>query len=115
MAEEKTEQRLVVGLGELLWDLLPEGARLGGAPANFAVMAGRLGNRGVIASRVGADELGKQARDTLDSLPVESGSLESDPEYATGTVTVEFRDGEPEYTIHEPVAWDRLALTPEWQ
>ena len=59
MAANETGQRLVVGLGELLWDLLPEGARLGGAPANFAVMAGRLGDRAVVASRVGADELGK--------------------------------------------------------
>jgi fructokinase len=113
--QEKTKQRLVVGLGELLWDLLPEGARLGGAPANFAVMAGRLGNRAVVASRVGADALGKQARETLDSLPVESGLLESDREYATGTVTVEIRNGEPEYRIHEPVAWDQLTLTPEWR
>jgi fructokinase len=114
MAEGKTEQRVVVGLGELLWDLLPEGARLGGAPANFAVMAGRLGNRAVVASRVGADALGAEARSELESLPVESGWLQSDGEYATGTVTVTLRDGEPEYTIHEPVAWDRLALTPEW-
>ena len=113
--QEKTEQRVVVGLGEVLWDLLPEQARLGGAPANFAVMAGRLGNRAVVASRVGADSWGKQALDGLDALPVESGFLQTDQEYATGTVTVEFREGEPQYTIHEPVAWDRLALTPEWR
>jgi len=115
MAEGKTEQRVVVGLGELLWDLLPEGARLGGAPANFAVMAGRLGNRAVVASRVGTDQLGEEARVVLESLPAEAGLLQMDPEYATGTVTVTLRDGEPEYTIHEPVAWDRLALTPEWR
>jgi len=115
MTEEKTEQRTVVGLGELLWDLLPEGARLGGAPANFAVMAGRLGNRAVVASRVGSDALGEQAREGLDALPVESGFLQNDTEYATGTVTVEFSHGEPSYTIHQPVAWDRLALTPEWR
>jgi fructokinase len=114
MAEGKTEQRVVVGLGELLWDLLPEGARLGGAPANFAVMAGRLGNRAVVASRVGADALGVEARSELESLPVESEWLQSDGEYATGTVTVTLSGGEPEYTIHEPVAWDRLVLTPEW-
>jgi fructokinase len=114
MAEGKTEQRVVVGLGELLWDLLPEGARLGGAPANFAVMAGRLGNRAVVASRVGTDQLGEEARVVLESLPVEAGLLQMDPEYATGTVTVTLRDGEPEYTIHEPAALDRLALTPEW-
>jgi fructokinase len=115
MAEEKTEQRLVVGLGELLWDLLPEGARLGGAPANFAVMAGRLGDRAVVASRVGADALGDQAVDALEALPAESGFMQCDTEYATGTVTVAFREGEPEYTIHEPAAWDRLTLTPEWR
>ena len=115
MAEEKTGQRVVVGLGELLWDLLPEGARLGGAPASFAVMAGRLGDRAVVASRVGADALGSQAVDALEALPAESGFLQCDTEYATGTVTVAFREGEPEYTIDEPVAWDRLTLTPEWR
>ena len=115
MTEGKTEQRVVVGLGELLWDLLPEGARLGGAPANFAVMAGRLGNRAVVASRVGADALGDQARCELESLPAECGHLQHDAEFATGTVTVALEGGEPHYTIHEPAAWDRLALTPEWR
>ncbi len=110
-----TRQRVVVGLGELLWDLLPEGARLGGAPANFAVMAGRLGNRAVVASRVGADALGEEAVRALDALPAESRLLQTDSEYATGTVTVSLETGEPEYTIHEPVAWDRLTLTPEWR
>jgi fructokinase len=115
MTDGKTEQRVVVGLGELLWDMLPEGARLGGAPANFAVMAGRLGNRAVVASRVGADALGEEARCELEGLPAESEFLQSDAEYGTGTVTVALREGEPAYTIHEPVAWDRLALTPEWR
>ncbi len=115
MTEGKTEQRLIVGLGELLWDLLPEGTRLGGAPANFAVMAGRLGNRAVVASRIGADELGDQAVETLEGLPVESGFLQRDSEFATGTVTVALEKGEPQYTIHEPVAWDRMALTGDWR
>jgi fructokinase len=103
-----------VGLGELLWGWMPEGARLGGAPANFAVMAGRLGNRAVVASRVGADALGERARDELAELPVESNMVQGDAEFATGTVTVSLTKGEPEYTIHEPVAWDRLTRTPEW-
>lgn len=115
MARGTAGQKVVVGLGELLWDLLPEGARLGGAPANFAVMAGRLGSRAVVASRVGADALGERAREELDGLPVESGFVQTDAEFATGTVTVALEGGEPEYTIHEPVAWDRLALTPEWR
>ena len=115
MGNGKTEQKIVVGLGELLWDLLPEGARLGGAPANFAVMAERLGNRAVVASRVGADALGRQAEDELAALPVESGFLQGDSELATGTVTVRLEGGEAEYTFAEPVAWDRLTMTPEWR
>ncbi len=115
MRNGKTGQKTVVGLGELLWDLLPEGARLGGAPANFAVMAGRLGDRAVVASRVGADALGEQAQEELEALPAEAGLLQSDTEFATGTVTVRLEGGEPEYLIHEPVAWDRLAMTPEWR
>lgn len=105
----------MVGLGELLWDLLPEGARLGGAPANFAVMAGRLGDRAVVASRVGADALGEQAQEELAALPAECGLLQCDTEFATGTVTVRLEGGEAEYTFQEPVAWDRLAMTPEWR
>jgi fructokinase len=115
MIEGGSEQRTVVGLGELLWDMLPGGARLGGAPANFAVMAGRLGDRAVVASRVGADKLGAQAHEQLAGLPVDSAFVQVDREYATGTVTIELKGGEPEYTFHEPVAWDRLALTPEWR
>ena len=115
MADGKTEQRTVVGLGELLWDVLPGGARLGGAPANFAVMAGRLGNHAVVASRVGADALGEKAREELAELPVDIGFLQVDREYATGTVTIALEGGDAEYTFAEPVAWDRLALTPEWR
>jgi len=103
-----------VGLGELLWDLLPEGPRLGGAPANFAVMAGRLGDHAVITSRLGTDKLAEEARAVLDALPVDCDFLQADAEFATGTVTVTLADGEPHYTIDAPVAWDRLAMTPEW-
>ncbi|HEX4040047.1 MAG TPA: carbohydrate kinase [Acidobacteriaceae bacterium] len=110
-----TGQKTIVGLGELLWDLLPGGARLGGAPANFAVMAGRLGNRAVVATRLASDALGNEARAALDLLPVESGYLQHEGEYPTGTVTVRLAAGEPEYTIDEPVAWDRLTLTSEWR
>lgn len=113
--DRRTAGRVVVGLGELLWDLLPEGPRLGGAPANFAVMAGRLGCRAVIASRVGADALGVQAREKLAALPVDASLIQSDEELPTGTVTVAMEGGEPKYTIHEPAAWDRLELTPEWR
>ena len=109
-----SEPHLILGIGELLWDVLPNGMRLGGAPANFAVMAGRLGNRAAILSRIGRDELGRQAIDRLDPMPVETSFLEVDAAHETGRVTVSFVDGEPHYTIHQPAAWDFLKLSDEW-
>jgi fructokinase len=108
------QPKTIVGLGELLWDLLPEGKQLGGGPANFSVMSARLGNRAVIASRLGEDALGREARGHLATLPAEGASIQADPQHPTGSVTVEFKDGQPEYVIHEPVAWDFLEFTPEW-
>lgn len=127
------EPRLILGIGELLWDILPvesapspdlprqsggeEPARialLGGAPANFAVMAGRLGNHATVLSRIGRDDLGRRAMDRLDPMPVDTSLIEIDPAHETGRVTVEFAHGEPHYTIHEPAAWDFLELTDEW-
>ncbi len=108
------EPHLVLGLGELLWDVLPEGPRLGGAPANFSVMAGRLGNHAVLLSRIGRDDLGRMALDRLEPLPVDIGFVETDPEHETGRVTVCFEAGQPHYTIHQPAAWDSLELSDEW-
>ena len=108
------EPHLVLGLGELLWDVLPEGPRLGGAPANFSVMAGRLGSHAVLLSRIGRDDLGRQALERLDPLPVDTAFVETDPAHETGRVTVHFEDGQPQYTIHQPAAWDFLELSDEW-
>jgi fructokinase len=108
------EPHLVLGIGELLWDVLPEGPRLGGAPANFAVMAGRLGSHAAILSRIGRDDLGRKAVDRLDPLPADTSFLQVDPAHETGRVTVGFADGQPHYTIHEPAAWDFAELTDEW-
>ncbi len=105
---------LILGIGELLWDILPSGSQLGGAPANFAVMAGRLGNHAAILSRIGYDELGRKAVESLDPLPVDTSFLEVDPENETGRVTVSFESGQPSYTIHQPAAWDSLELTARW-
>lgn len=108
------EPRLILGIGELLWDLLPEGPRLGGAPANFTVMAGRLGSHAAILSRIGRDDLGRKAVEILDPLPVNTEFLQVDRVHETGRVTVVLNDGQPEYTIHEPAAWDFLELSDEW-
>jgi fructokinase len=123
-----TEQHLILGLGELLWDVLPEGERLGGvpidgslskghlggAPSNFAVMAGRLGDHAAILSRIGRDDLGRRAVDTLDPQPVDASHVQVDSHHATGRVTVTLEDGQPRFTIHEPAAWDFLELTDQW-
>jgi fructokinase len=108
------EPHLILGIGELLWDVLPEGPRLGGAPANFAVMAGRLGNHAAILSRIGRDDLGREAVALLDPLPADTSFLQVDPVHETGRVTVAFEDGQPHYTIHQPAAWDSMELTDEW-
>lgn len=108
------EPKLIVGLGELLWDLLPAGKQLGGAPANFTVMSARLGNRGVIASRLGSDALGEEARAYLRPLPADLEYLQTDEEHATGSVSITLRDGHAEYVFHQPVAWDFLAATSQW-
>jgi fructokinase len=109
-----SKPHLVVGIGELLWDVLPDGMRLGGAPANFAVMAGRLGNHAAILSRIGRDDLGRQVISRLDPMPVETSYLQVDPMHETGHVTVTLAAGEPHYTIHEPAAWDFFELSDEW-
>lgn len=108
-------QKIIVGLGELLWDMLPSGDRLGGAPANFAMMSARLGNCGVIASRLGMDALGAKTRSALNNLPADISFVQSDSEHSTGTVGVKIVDNEPHYVIHEPAAWDFLEWTPEWR
>lgn len=104
----------ILGLGELLWDMLPAGPQLGGAPANYSVMAGRLGNHATVLSRIGRDALGERALETLKPFPVDCGQLQEDSAQETGRVTVKLEDGQPSYTIHQPVAWDFFELTEAW-
>jgi len=104
----------ILGIGELLWDMLPAGPQLGGAPANYSVMAGRLGNHASVVSRIGQDELGLQALAILAPFPVDCSLLQVDPIQPTGRVTVHLEDGQPSYTIHHPVAWDFFEETPVW-
>ena len=101
----------VLGIGEILWDLLPSGKQLGGAPANFAFHASALGARSRVISRVGRDPLGVEILQRLQALGLPTAEIQVDPSAPTGTVSVELSsDGQPRFTIHEDVAWDRLAL-----
>jgi fructokinase len=100
----------ILGIGELLWDLLPDGPRLGGATANFTAMAASLGNDALLISSVGNDVLGEQARAALK----EARLLQTDPEHATGTVEVTLAPGmPPHYVIARGVAWDFIRTTPD--
>ena len=101
----------VVGIGEILWDILPSGKQMGGAPANFAFHARALGARSRVISRVGRDALGVEILQRLQALGLTTAEIQVDPSAPTGMVSVELSaDGQPRFTIHEDVAWDRLAL-----
>jgi fructokinase len=103
----------VIGLGELLWDVFPDGRRPGGAPANFAFQAGQLGARGLVATRVGTDPDGDELLAFLNEKGIDTSAVQRDPEHPTGKVTVSFNAaGQPEYVIHESVAWDYLEPAP---
>jgi fructokinase len=102
----------IVGIGELLWDLLPGGARLGGTTTNFSVFCARLGNRAVLVSSVGDDPYGRNAGSIL-VQPNLDLQLQLDPAHSTGTVAVTFsKDNQPSYNIPLGVAWDFIRLTP---
>jgi len=99
----------ILAVGEILWDLLPAGKQLGGAPANFAYHAHALGARVHLVSRVGDDPPGLEILDRLHALGVATDCVAADAAAPTGTVSVELSaDGQPQFTIHEDVAWDRI-------
>jgi fructokinase len=108
-------KKKVVGLGEVLWDLLPRGACLGGAPANFAYITTLMGDQGIVASSVGEDSRGLEALRRLEELGLNIDHVQTDPKHPTGTVNVELdAKGQPQFEIAQPVAWDFLHWTPDW-
>jgi len=102
----------VIGIGEVVWDLLPTGPQLGGAPANFACHARSLGANALIITRVGRDHFGGKVLRRFKALNVPEATVQVDDELPTGTVTVELSgQGVPQFTIHENAAWDRIEVT----
>jgi fructokinase len=100
----------IVGLGEILWDLLPGGRQLGGAPFNFAFHCHQLGHTSIMVSRVGKDQLGREIRETLRRLGLSDTALQEDAVHPTGTVSVAVDErGQPAFTITPDVAYDHLA------
>jgi fructokinase len=108
--------RKIVGLGELLWDVLPAGKQLGGAPANFAYITNLLGDVGIVASRLGKDDLGSAAFQRLPELSLSTSYVQKDVLHPTGCVRVEVDSlGQPRFEIAKAVAWDYLEWTSAWQ
>ena len=106
------EKNIVVGMGEALWDVLPEGKKIGGAPANFAYHVSQFGLNSKVVSAVGEDKLGAEILENLQAKKLKM-QIETVP-YPTGTVQVTLdEDGIPTYDIRENVAWDNIPFTPE--
>jgi fructokinase len=102
----------VIGIGEVLWDLLPSGPQLGGAPANFAYHSRALGAAAGVITRIGNDAFGKEILSRFKEQGIADADVQVDPGLPTVTVAVNLSaDGTPNYVISENVAWDNLAVT----
>ena len=106
--------RPVVCAGEVLWDAVPDGLRLGGAPYNVAYHLAHAGRPARLVSRLGDDVLGREARRRLDAGPVDARLVQRDGDLPTGFVGVALdAAGVPTYDIARPAAWDAIALRSE--
>jgi fructokinase len=95
-----------LAFGEILWDVINGSEHLGGAPFNFAAHMAQCGNESFIISRLGSDFLGMRAFNKSKAYNVNVSLIEWDELYPTGTVDVALKDGQPEYTIRQEVAYD---------
>jgi fructokinase len=101
--------RTIISFGEILWDLLPEGPSLGGAPCNFAYRMHTMGHHSVIVSKLGQDTLGKQAQASLTKYGMSLEGIQQDPDFPTGTVEIQFDVcNNPDYHIVPHVAYDHI-------
>lgn len=108
----QSQENYIVGIGEALWDMLPEGRKIGGAPANFTYHVSQFGLDAVAVSAVGDDALGEEIRHIFDEKGLQSHL--ASVAYPTGTVEVTLdAKGVPQYDICEGVAWDNIPFTPE--
>lgn len=102
------EKKKIVAIGEMLWDMMPLGKALGGAPLNFAYWAARRGCEAAAISAIGRDSLGEEILKVTQGIGVTLSAMQVN-DFPTGTVGVSLsEDGVPEYTIHENVAWDNI-------
>jgi fructokinase len=108
------QKSLVIGIGELLWDIFPNEKKMGGAPANFAYHVAKAGIKSLVLSAVGEDELGNELLALLNKTGLQYDVQKKS--YPTGAVQVGLDDyGVPQYEICEPVAWDFIEMKREWE
>jgi fructokinase len=108
------KKQIAVGIGEILWDMLPDGKVLGGAPANFAYHISQFGYKGQVVSAIGKDPLGEEILQQLNSKYIDFNIQQND--FQTGVVRVTLDNkGIPQYEIRENVAWDHIEFTPEME
>lgn len=104
----------IAAFGELLWDLLPSGKVLGGAPANFIYRINSFGDQGTLLSKVGNDKAGREARQALRSLGLSDENIQTDYEFPTGSVKVKIDEyGIPDFNIITDVAYDHIEINTE--
>jgi fructokinase len=103
----KESAKAIFSLGEILWDIFPEGKKIGGAPANFAFYLSRLGEYPILISRVGRDSLGEEALIVCQNCGLKTDFIQKDEVHCTGKVNVQLDNrGIPRFEIQDYVAWD---------
>jgi len=111
--DKKIKGKILVGIGETVWDIFPQGPQLGGAPANFVYYGALLGQNSILVSRVGNDELGRETLKRFASYGMTTDYVQVDEKRATGKVNVTLdQKGAPAFAIQENVAWDYLEKSP---
>ena len=104
----------IAAFGELLWDLLPSGKVLGGAPANFIYRINSFGDEGTLLSKVGNDKAGRDAREAIKKLGLSDENIQTDYEFSTGSVKVKIdAHGNPDFNIITDVAYDHIEINAE--
>jgi fructokinase len=99
---------IVVGMGEILWDIYPDSKKLGGAPANAALHAARFGTKSIVVSSIGMDQQGDEIVETLKNQCIQTAYLQRCPDRPTGTVGIKLIDGIPEFSCSKDVAFDYI-------
>ncbi len=103
----------MVGIGEVLWDLLPDGRQFGGSPVNVVYHCQAAGIPSTIVSSIGSDQDGRDILEQLDTKNISQKYIQKSKSYPTGKVTVKLNKGIPDFTIHPDVAWDKIGWKEE--